>query len=820
MDTFLQDLRYAARRLVRAPGFTMVAVATLALGIGANTALFTLADSILSRPLPGVNGSDRLAWVTPISTRGGHPLHMSYPAFLAFREQSAVFSDLVAMNDAQFSIASGDTPERVRGQVVSGGFFSLLGAPMALGRGFLPAEDSTPLTQPVAVIGFDLWQRRFGADPSILGTRLIVNGQPFTIVGVAGERFNGVDHAERRDLWVPMMMAPRVYPQWRDVLGARGTWWLRAIGRLRPGITIARADAALAVVAAQLAKSDSALFGDLTARTYPVESGMTPGDGQDVYPVATLAAAVTLLVLLIACFNVSNLLISRGVARRREIGVRLSLGAARQRVVRQLLTESLLLAALGTAAGLMLAMWGTDLIARQIPAPLDLSPDRAVLGVALLFAVGTGLLFGLVPALHATRSDLASAVREGLIGVDVRRSRLQNGFVVAQIALSLVLLMTSGMFLRGLYKASRLDIGFEATRRVVALSFDLGLQGYTPERSNAFLGILGRRAAGLPGVESIAFTSQVPLGERNIGIEVSLEGGTTPAPDVERDDSRLGLESYEHVIRPGYFATIGLPIVRGRDFTTADNPGGPHVAIVSEQLARRAWPDQDPIGKRLSINGAEGPFLVVVGVAREALLAGTQERARPIVYLPQLQLPETMALTLLVRAGGDAAPLASALRREISALDRDLPVYGVQTLAQYRSDRLAEFRLGSSLIATFGALALLLATIGLYAVVAFAVGQRTREIGIRVALGALERQVIGLFVGQGARLTALGVGIGLLLSVLVVKLLSSLFLGLTLADVPTMLGVAALLATVSLCASWLPARRAAKVDPLQALRSE
>jgi predicted permease len=759
-----------------------------------------------------------------VETKSGRTVNMSYPDFLDYRDRAGVFGELAAMDRVQFAISSGGSPERVDGQIVSANYFAVLRTPMALGRGFLAEEERDFGAHPVAVIGFDLWQRRFAGDAGVLGKTIVVNGAPFTIVGVASERFNGVDHAERRDIWVPIAMASRAYPQSPNILSRRNSWFLTAIGRLAPGVSDEQASAATATVAARIAAADTVHQG-LTARVFAMRGGLPPGDGKDIYPVAGLSAFVTALILLIACANVSNLLLGRAVARRREMGVRLSLGASRGRLVRQLLTESVLLALIATAAGSLLATWGTDLLASQIPAPIDVAPDRKIFLFAVAAALVTGMLFGFFPALDATRSDLATVLKEGRVGLDTRRSRLQSSLVVAQISASLVLLVTAGMFLRGLYKSSRLDFGFETSSRVLAASFDLGRQGYTPQRADAFIRALGERAASLPGVERVSFTNQVPMGERVIAANVAFESDK-PREEAARDP-RSAMLSYQYTVRPGYFATVGIAVLRGRDFTAADAVGAPDVVVVSEQLAQRAWPNEDPLGKRLSVGGSAGGVATVVGVAREALVAGRTERSRPVIYQPQLQHPATTDLTLLVRArcGStretcSAGELAAGVRREIAALDRDLPVYGVQTLAQYRSDRSAESRLGSGLLALFGSLALVLASVGVYAVTAFAVSQRTREIGVRVALGALQRQVVGLFVREGMRVAMIGVWIGLALSLVVAKLLSAVFLGLSVSDLPTVTGIVGLLAGVVLAASWIPARRAASVDPMEALRSE
>ena len=822
MDSFWQDLRYAARQLLRAPGFSLVAIVTLALGIGANSALFTLAVAILDRPLPGVRPTG-LVWVTATDSRNGRVLNLSYPDYLDYRAEHDVFTDVAAFAPARFAIATSGDAERVRGAVVTPNYFALLEAPMTAGRWFVAGDRGTE-SGPAAVISYDLWQRRFGADSTALGKRITVNGAPFTIVGVAGERFNGAEHSERLDLWVPVDQIDRLQPRWPHPLTNRGFWWLRSIGRLAPGVSDVQAGAAAGTVAARIASGNPADHKDVTARVEAVRSGLQPGEGQDIYPVAMLAALVTALVLLIACANVSNLLLARAVARRREMAIRRSIGAGRGRIVRQLLTESTLLALLAMVAGLVLAIWITDLLAAQLPAPLDISVDRTVVAFSAAVALATGLLFGLAPALHATRGDLSSALRAGLTGLDRGRSRLQGSFVVAQLSLSLVLLATAGIFLSSLLKMGRIDVGFDATTRVLALSFDLNLQGYTPERATVFVDALGARAASLPGVESVSFTNLPPLAGRTIAADVAIDA--SGSIDSTRFGEAAGVEVTWSTIRPGYFATVGVPMLAGRDFSTRDGSGAPLVAIVSQQVANRAWPRENPLGKMISFTGPRGPFLTVVGVVRDALIAGNPREQRPQVYAAQLQHPSTMDLTLLVRASAapnrtaDASPLAASLRRAVATLDPNLPVFAVQTLAQYRYDSASEARLGSGLLAAFGFLALVLASVGVYAVVAFSVRQRSREIGLRVALGAREQQVVRLFVGEGLRLTSAGIAIGLLLALGVVRLLSALFLGVAALDVLAIAGVVGVLTMVALLSCWVPARRAARVDPMRVLRLE
>jgi len=818
METLLKDLRYAARQIARSPAIAALVVGTLAIGVGANTALFTMANAIFTRPMPGVRQGERLVWITPVSARGGQPRSLAYPDYQDYRALKTAFDDVAAFSRLRLAVRARGEPEQVLGQIVSANFFTVLRTRMALGRGFLPREDSTPDTHPVVVLAHRFWQDRLGGDSAILGRQIVVNGTAFTVVGVAEEHFNGPAHSEPYAIWVPMSMVNRAWPLNTGALTSRGTWWLESIGRLREGASLAEANAGVATVAARIARSDTATHAGITARVREMRSGLRPNDMNDVYPVAALATIVTVLVLLIACANVSSILLSRAVGRRREIAVRLSIGASRRRIVRQLLTESAMLALLATGLGALLAAWATELVSAQIPISLSTSIDQRVLLFMLVAAAVTAVLFGLVPALHATRGDVAQALKTVGVGRDARRSRLQSGFVIAQVALSLVLLCTAGLFLSSLREATHVNVGFDASRRVLAMSFDLGMQGYAPGRSAAFVRELEARAQSLPGVERVAFTDVVPMGERNILTLPWLErrrgdGGA-------RFEERRDIETYLHTVTPAYFATLELPLVRGRDFGAQDVASSPRVAIVSDQFARSAWGQANPIGQRVALGGEDGQVVTVVGVARDAMLAGTGERARSTLYLAQLQNSGTIDLTLLVRARGDAAPLAAPLREIFKTMDASMPITGVQTLAQYRWDRLSEDRLGSGMLSIFGAIALLLASVGVYAVIAFSVAQRTREIGVRIALGAIQRQVVGLFVREGMRLTAYGLVIGMSLAVALAKLLSAIFMGVSPTDVAALGAVSGLLLSVSLLACWLPARRAARVDPMQALRSE
>lgn len=819
----MSDLRYAVRQLVRSPGFTLVAALTLAIGIGANTALFSLGNAILAKPLRSIGEPDRLVWVSPIS-RSGQPMQMSYPAFRRYREQaSAAFTGMAAVANGNFAVGTSGDPLRVNGAYISASYFSVLQAPMLRGRSFAAGEDEAPGANPVAIIGERLWRERFEAREDIVGGTITLNGRPYSVVGIAPADFNGHVHSERLDVWVPVSMVGASAADRTRLLTseAGNAWWLTAVGRLAPGVSVREANAQIATAAARVIRTDTAARRQVaSARLFPAESGMRPNDMQDIAPVGTLAGAVTLLVLLIACANVSNLLLARAAGRRREIGVRLSLGASRARVVRQLLAESVMLAAGGSVLGFIVAQWTTAIMASIIPAPIDIRPDLRVLGFTIGAALVTGIGFGVVPALHATRADLAAVLKDAVVGFDRRRSRLQNGFVVAQLSLSLVLLAMAGMFLGSLYKASHMDVHFDSSDRVLAASVDLSLNGYDSTTAPTFVAEARRAAEGIAGVTAVSFTDAPPMGSRNFGVEVFADG--RPAPHGTPAEPH-GQDAYHATVDIGYFGTVGIPLVAGRDFNALDDQTSAPVAIVSEAYARMTWGDSSALGRRIRINSISGVPTTIVGVAREAFTMGVQEQRDeplPVIYRPLRQRPGRLALTLLVRASRDARPLAPSLRAAIRALDSNLPLSQVQTLAAYRSAATEESRLGSTLLAIFGTLALVLATVGIYAVMAFSIAQRHREIGVRVALGAAGDQITGLFIRQGLRLALVGIAVGIVLAAGASQLLASMFLGLSIGDAVPVVAVSVLLGTAALVASWLPARRAARIDPMVALRSD
>lgn len=811
MDTLLQDLRYAARQIARSPGFTLLVVAVLGLGVGANTALFTLADAMLFRSRPGVQDAERLVWVSAF--REGHPNPVSYPDYRDVRDRVGAFSGVAAFHDVEVSVSGGGEPERTRGQVVSGNYFSVLGAPMALGRGFVPPEDSVPGAYPVAVVGHDFWRRRLGADPGVVGSRIVVDGTPFTVVGVAAAGFNGADHDLERDVWIPLAMIARAHPEHPGLLEERSSWWLSVVARLRPGVSARQADAALAVVAAQIARADPAGHRDVSLRTYPAASGLAAGALPNVLAVAAMALAVTGLVLLVACANVSSFLLGRAVARRREIAIRLSLGAARGRVVRQLLTESTMVALLGGALGVLFAFWGLDLILASFPfqPPLWMTfdIDRNVLLFTLALSLATGVLFGLVPAFRAT-SDVHSTLKEGGRGVTAgaRQGRLRGSLVVAELALAMVLLVGAMLMVRSFLRLQGADPGFDTTH-VLTLRVITGGGRYEQDgvRNTLFREVVERVGA-LPGVQGAATVSYLPLSGISATSGFQVEG--VPAAPGDRNGAEY------RGISPDYFRVMGIRVLRGRGLTADEVERAAPVVVVNRTLAERFWPGRDPVGRRISF---AGPWVTVVGVAEDVRLATLNEKPYPQVYAPYTDRAPA-AMTLMVRTAGDPAAATAAVRRAIRGIDPSVVADEALAMDEVVHRSVWQQRLFGGLFTSFAAIALLLAVTGVYGVIAYSVSQRTHEIGVRMALGARPERIVRMVVGQGATLAAIGVGIGLVGAFAVTRVLGSLLYGVSPTDPVAFAGTTLLLAGAALAASWIPARRAVRVDPMVALRQD
>lgn len=827
-EDMFQDLRYGARMLLKNPFFTATAVATLALGIGANTAIFSVVYTVLFRPLPFENQEQLvMVWETFLS-RGNVRGTPSPPDFREWRGRAKSFRQMAAFYDTNFNLSGAGEPERLPGAVVSAELFPMLGVKAALGRTFLQAEEEFGAHR-VVVLSQALWQRRFGADARLVGKSITLNDQPYTVVGVAPPDFKFADFAgagAEAELWVPMAFAPG------DPYNTRGNHFLSVLARLKPGLTVAQAQAEMDVLTGQLAQEHQENAG-LGARVVPLRDEMV-GDYRTA--LLMLMGAVG-FVLLIACANVANLLLSRASARRREFAIRSALGASRLRVVRQLLTESLLLGATGGALGLLLAWWGVKLLLTLGPADLPRAAEIGVDGRALVFtlvlSVATGVVFGLLPALHTFNFDLSGALKEGGRAATTGRRLgvLRRALVVTEIAMSLVLLVGAGLMAGSFWHLLRVDPGFNP-EKLLTVQITLPESRYpqsSPHQSQAFFRQLIERLSGLPGVRSAGATTSLPLASGGWGKMLSIEGRPAPA-----SMESVPVVQYRQVT-PSYFTTLGMQLLKGRFITEQDAGESPPVALINEEMARRFFPGEDPLGKRMWMGPPENllppgalppgysfPLLTIVGVVKDVKHLGLSKQPGPEVYIPHPQgLQETSrSMFVAVRTEADPLSFAAAVRREVAAIDKDQPVADVRTMEQRLAESLSSARFNMLLLGIFAGVALLLAAVGLYGVIAYAVEQRTHEIGVRMALGAQRRDVLVLIVGQGMRMAFGGVGIGLVASLGLTRLMSSLLYGVEATNPQTFATVALLLVAVALLACYMPARRATKIDPMNALRFE
>lgn len=814
----IKDLTYGLRMLVRSPAFTTIAAFSLALGIGANTAIFSLINVILLRPIP-VAEPDRLVSVFTTDQRNPGNLPVSHLNFKDLRDQNQVFTEMAAFGFAQVNWSTGDESEQIPAQVVSGNYFSVLGTQPVLGRGFLPEEDAK--STPVAVLSHGFWERSLGSDPAIVGKTLTFNRTPFTVIGVAPGTFTGTLLGGGPSVWVPMSTHDIVQPNF-DWYETRRGLFLFAFGRLKPGVSIDQARANLSTVFEQLAQAFPNDNQGRSAGAVPLlDARLNPGGqgGAPVVQISMILMAVVGIVLLIACANIANLLLARASKRRREIAIRLALGAGRGRLLRQLLTESVLLSIIGGALGLLLAYWMLDALVAadlQLPVPVDdgLTIDGRVLAFTAALALLTGVLFGLAPALQASKTEVVPVLKDETVPFGAGRGwrsffSLRQALVVSQVALSLVALIASGLFLRSLRDAQAADMGFE-TRGVLIMNFNLGREGYAPERGQLFYQQVVARVAGLPGVQRAAVAQKPPLGGGFLR-SVIPEGMDTTTQD------RILVQV--NSVSPGYLETIDVPLLRGRDFTDTDTTGTPLVVVINETMARRFWPGQDAVGKRFKFFGDEA-FTSIIGIARDAVYNGVGEDPTPFIYQP-LRQNYTPQAALHVRGSGDASGLAGIVRRRVQEIDPTLSVFNVRTLEDQAAEALAPLRINVIVLATFGGLALLLASIGLYGVANVSVAQRTREIGVRMALGAEPSAVLVLVLGHGLMLVGAGLGIGLVLSLAMASAIPPALLpNVSARDPLTFVGTSAVLAIVALFASYIPARRATRIDPLIALRTE
>jgi len=821
METLIQDLRYGVRMLLKTPGLTLVAILSLALGIGANTTIYTLINTVFLQPIPIEDAGRVVAvYTTDEKNKGGFNdfIQTSKPNYEDYRDRNQVFTGMAAHQFVTLNLAGTGQPEQIFGEIATGNFFDLLGVKPTLGRGFLKEEDMTPGAAPVVVLSDATWRRRFGADPKIIGRTLTLNGLPFTVVGVAPPGFFGLNAIGGPELWVPMMMHDQVLTSFfKENFEERRALLFDIVARLKAGVTLEQAGADLRRIGSQLEKEYPVPNGLRNATLLPVTRAMINPNIRRVFVLAGgLLMTVVGLVLLIACANVANLLLARAGARRKEIAIRLSLGAGRLRLVRQLLTESVLLALLGGAAGLLIAFWGKDMLIawrppQFLPNGIDLKLDGGVLAFTFLVSVLTGVLFGLAPALQASRPDLATELKDRTLEPGGRRRvTLRGALVVTQVALSLISLIGAGLFLKSLRNTQSIDPGFER-QHLLLLTFDLGAQGYDRPRSEAFYRDVVERAGALPGVESASLGSNLPIGGFGFSRTVFPEGHEPTAGST-------GTFVIVNTIAPGYLDAVGVALRHGRDLLDSDREGAPPVVLVNEAMAKRFWPEGEAVGKRFKFYGDEA-FREVAGVVEDTKVFTLGEDPQPVAYVPLYQMFET-AMTLHVRTKGDPALLLETVRRTVQAMDTNLPLTNVQTVTALLDQTLWAPRMGAALLAIFGFLALALAAIGIYGVMSYAVSQRTHEFGIRMALGARALDVLGLVFRQGLVPVAAGLVLGLAAALAVTRLIATFLVGVGATDPVTFAGIALLLLAVSLLASYLPARRATRVDPMIALRYE
>jgi len=820
MERLWRDVQFALRTFRRSPAFTAAAVLSLALGIGVNTAIFTLINTLFLNPLP-VDRASELVAVYTVDAKNSSPFgnlnQVSFPNYKDFRDTSPVFTGLAAYSFPNpVSASIGPAPEQLFCEMVTGNYFQVLGIRPARGRFFGPDDDRVPGGSPLLVLSNSLWQRRFGGSPDVIGRTIALNGTPFTVVGVGPDGFHGVNSLFGPDGWVPMTMYGQILPaNLRDWITERRALLFNLAGRLKPGVTIDQARANLAGVAKALEQAyPEPNEGRTTALRPLTEATIFPGLREGLVAGTAVLMTIVSLVLLIACSNVANLLLARATSRRQEIAVRLALGASRQRLVRQLMTESVILGLMGGALGLLVALWTRNLIWSTRPPFfalnfVDPQLDARVLVFALAISMATGLVFGLVPALASSRTDVVTAIKDQSRAAGRRRRRfgLGNLLIIAQVAFSLVALITAALFLRSSRAAAQIDPGFD-TDHVALMLVSPGQGGYDPDHSQQFFQAVSARVGVLPGVRNVSWASNLPL-FGGLSRSVFIEGH-------EQDKQMAGILTLVNAVDPGYFETTGIAILEGRDFTAADRAGSVPVAIINETMARKFWPTQSAIGKRFRFY-TERAYREVVGVAKTVKYVTLGEAPQSAAYYPLRQTAND-AMVLYVRAaGGDPAALLGPVQREIRQFDSNVPIQSPQRVRDLIDQSLWAVNLGAELLAVFGALALALACVGLYGVMAYSVGQRTQEIGLRMALGAGPRAVLRLVLQQGLTLVGAGVALGVAGALGVSQLIQSLLFG-SARDPLSFIAASAALVAVAALASFLPALRASRVDPLVALR--
>jgi putative ABC transport system permease protein len=835
-----RDIRYGARTLLRNLAFTTVAIVSLAVGIGANTAIFSIFNSLLLRSRP-IADPERIVELYT-GERAGSVEGTSYPSYLDFRDRSGIFTGLAAYGIRQYRLgdAAGGV-EQIWGELVSANYFDVLGVPLASGRGFVAEENEAPGRNPVVIVSHGLWQRRFNGAPDLVGRTIVLNGHQLTVVGIAPPQYTGGIRGLASEVWVPIMMGPHLEPRYSEGLLTRRSRWLVSIGRLKPEVSLEQARARFEVLSREMqaahpeewaaVRPETGRLRELFVTVFSErETRLPPGMLEGAYGAAALLFVVVNLVLATACMNLAGMLLARALSRRKEIAIRLAIGASRRRIIRQLLTESLLLSLLAGAAGLVLATWLVGALLTFAPAlpegiriAVDLRLDWRVFAYAAGFSTLTGILFGLAPALHSSRTEVSTVLKNGAIAFTAvqRRARSRTALVVGQLSLSLLLLIGASLLLRSMDNVRPTRLGFTSDDVVVAwINLNDGV-GYDLPRTQAFYRDLIERTTALPGVQSASLVDTIPggfmSGQRR-GTEI--EGyQAAPGEELELDAASVG---------PRYFTNLRIPIVAGRDFDDRDREGSPCVAIVNEVFARRYFAGQSPVGKHVakfeSFRKPARTECAIVGVVRDNDWQSLRKDTRPFFWTASQQSMRHRML-LLVHTDGDPAAHIAAVRQTIRAIDPGIPVADIQPLRGFFAAMAYPFQLVAIVLAACGALALLLATLGIYGIVSYSVAQRTREVGIRKALGAAGTDILKKVVGEGMAVVAVGLAIGLLLSVALTRVLQSaifegLLFGIEATDPLTFAGVTLLLAAVAAVACFIPAQRAAKVDPMVALRYE
>ncbi len=797
METLLHDLRFATRVLLKSPGFTAIAVLTLALGIGANCAIFSVVNAMLIQSLP-FRDPDRLMWVWDVQPQL-EQAPASYPEFVDWRNMNQVFEQMAAGRGANFNLTGTGDPERLPGYSVTANFFQMVGINPELGRAFLPEEDK-PGNDQVVLLSTTLWRRRFGSDHAILGKTISLNGKSYNVIGVIPPMSAMLTSAE---VFTPMGL---------DVTKTnRGLHFLNVLARLRQGTSMSQAQANMGTIAAQLKKQYSTDHDIRVARLREVLVG-------DVRRLLLVLFATVGFVLLIACTNVANLQLARANSRQKELSIRLALGASRWRVVRQWLTESALLALLGGSLGVLMAYWGvrslTTLQIRGIPTLNHVGLDGTVLVFTLGLSLLAGFLFGLMPALHSSKPNLSDSLKEGSRGSSLGSGHrsTRSLLMVNEVAMALVLLVCAGLMIRSFQRLMRVQPGFEP-ENVLTLRVNLPVSKYTDDqKQSSFYRQVLERIEILPGVVSAGLINNLPLGGGDTNGDFQIEG----APPWPTNDGPM---TEDYVTSPNYFQAMRIPLLKGRLFTDRDNFGAPNVSVINEAFARRVWPNQDPLGKRIQIGWPTSNWLTIVGVVGDVKHEGLDQAPMLQAYVPYLQGLEP-AMTLVVRTQTNPLNLVNDVRNQILAVDKDQPVFNVKPLAEVRSESVLQKRLTMIMLALFAAVALILACVGIYGVVSYSAGQRTHEIGIRMALGAGQGDVLGLIIRQGMLLVTIGILIGAAASLLLTRFIRSLLFGVSATDPLIFSAISLLLAIVAFFACYIPARRATRVDPVVALRCE